>query len=702
MRTPLTILLALSACGLLFGQYDYDAKILDYKGLKYPCSGTVTPKLLIRNEGNETMSGCVVETWKNGLMVNSFDWQLAVPAAQGESRQPVFPVVTGVQPDDELEFRIKTVNNMPDEDSDGNDRTVSMSDPFASTTDDLIEIRVTTDDSPGDLTWELYDALGVLVASGGPYTDAGATMSTFVPLASNSCFSLKGVDSGRGMVSGALMQVVSNGNSLLVFDGADLTAAVSKGVTTGAGDPCTHQLEFELETDDQPTGTEWSIMALADGSTVCTGSGELPDATSVSACCLADGCYRLAVTDDGGDGILGGGYLLRMDEGQRIIDNSDNFQSGAFSGLSGAQGFCLPLGTGRPIFSSCDKLDWVNNRFLVAAADPLVSAEFGVNNTTSGYEFWFFDPNGSYSYRRFRSHATSDGYGSGATRACHFKINGWISSGLSPHLPTDVLLNVRVRGRVAGVDQEFGPACRFRIDAARAACPLVRLQNDPSNTADFSCGVTREFGGANRSANRLVAAPPQFIPVVASGNVRYQFRFRAPGQCIVRPPQTSPTIHLNWRTGTLLDCGTTYAVEVRVSKDGGVTWCVGAGSTDAGTNCTDQVPWGPVCEVTIGGCPPAALVLDRSRIAEGTFSVFPNPVGVGRLTLVFDAVGPDVPVELELMDLSGRRVWSQRSAFGEGTNSLAIDLDERLSSGPHLLVARVGDRTFTERLFIAY
>jgi hypothetical protein len=84
------------------------------------------------------------------------------------------------------------------------------------------------------------------------------------------------------------------------------------------------------------------------------------------------------------------------------------------SAISNNQTFCLPIGTDKLIYSSCDKLDWVNNKFIVASANPLVSAQFGVTNTTSGYEFWFFDPNGSYSYRRFRSHATSDGFGTGA------------------------------------------------------------------------------------------------------------------------------------------------------------------------------------------------------------------------------------------------------------------------------------------------
>jgi hypothetical protein len=161
-------------------------------------------------------------------------------------------------------------------------------------------------------------------------------------------------------------------------------------------------------------------------------------------------------------------------------------------------------------------------------------------------------------------------------------VNGWINTPSTPHLPNNVLLNVRVRGREAGNNLEFGPACQFKLDAALAACPRVKLQDDPANTSDFSCGVSRNFGGASSPSNRIYAAPPQPIPAVASSAVRYQFRFRIPGEniCIVRPPQTSARLVLNWTTGTLLECSKTYEVDVRVSLDGGATWCFGPATAD--------------------------------------------------------------------------------------------------------------------------
>ena len=149
---------------------------------------------------------------------------------------------------------------------------------------------------------------------------------------------------------------------------------------------------------------------------------------------------------------------------------------------------------------------------------------------------------------------------------------------LTPLIPQNALLNVRVRGRVNGTNLAFGPACTMKMDATRAACPLVKLQDDPADPGDYSCGVTRTFGGPSTGANKITALPPQFAPAPFGGGtgVRFQFRFRIPGEgvCIVRPPQTSAVLYMNWIDGPLLQASKTYEVEVRVSKDLGATWCI--------------------------------------------------------------------------------------------------------------------------------
>ncbi len=487
--------------------------------------------------------------------------------------------------------------------------------------------------------------------------------------------------------------------------------------------PCTENVVLELRSDANSSQLGWEILAQNTNLVICSGgapSEPFPNGiTSPIApnCCLPIGCYRLRVLDAGGDGFVSGGitggYQLRESgpAGRRIIDNMGNFTGGASSALASTYdngAFCVPVGSDRPIFSSCDKQDWVNNKFIVATENPMVSAQHGVNNANSGYEFWFFDPNGSYSYRRFRSHATSDGYGTGATRACHFKINGWYNTITNPHIPSGVLLNVRIRGRENGNNLPFGAACLFRIDPVRAACPLVKLQDNPLNTSDYSCGVTRVFGGSNSGANKLVANPPQFTPTVASNMVRYQFRFRIPGEypnpgsCIVRAPQMSPALHLNWTSGDKLKCNTQYEVDVRVSKDGGATWCVADGEPTCSSNPTI---WGKVCMVNISTstfCPNNAQGGSSAFMpgTESNFTMYPNPNNGEHLFLSLTALEQGVTaVNVDIFDMTGKRVLDRAIGTQDGLLNTTLELNS-LQSGMYLVNITAGDRTLTERLVV--
>ena len=197
----------------------------------------------------------------------------------------------------------------------------------------------------------------------------------------------------------------------------------------------------------------WSIYQQGTNILVQTGSllgntsGLTPTAT-----CVPDGCYYLVVTDDGGDGIAGG-YILSTSGGARIVDNRNNFNAGSTSRQAGP-GFCIPLTSDRLIYTSCDKMDWRPNEYIVANDNPMVTAMYtGAANspqrTQSGYEMWWFNPNNNlgYTFRRFQNHTTTNGLTASATRAAHFRINSWSGN----QLQAGVLYNVRVRSRLFGV-----------------------------------------------------------------------------------------------------------------------------------------------------------------------------------------------------------------------------------------------------------
>ncbi|MFT3884632.1 MAG: hypothetical protein QM724_04140 [Flavobacteriales bacterium] len=238
------------------------------------------------------------------------------------------------------------------------------------------------------------------------------------------------------------------------------------------------------------------------------------------------GHFTLRVLDSGNNGMgADGGYVLYDHNGKRVIDNWGN--GGGFTSVSESpEGFTTPVGTDGLTAAQCDNVERLANEMIICNVNPLVSAKWGVGDqTTSGYEFWFFDPNGSYSRHILRPHATSGGYApADATRAAKLGLASW---SVNP-LPANTLLNVRVRGRVEGVNLPFGPACRLKVDPVAAECHTTQLENLPGS--NLSCGVTGlRTNGSNaiyaKPVRRYIAATNTYV----SAN-RYKFHFENTGE----------------------------------------------------------------------------------------------------------------------------------------------------------------------------
>lgn len=454
---------------------------------------------------------------------------------------------------------------------------------------------------------------------------------------------------------------------------------------------CTDQVSVVVTTDGAASEVSWEIIPAGYSYSAYTGNGFSDNSTSSIQACLAIGCYTLRVNDSGSNGIANGGYLLKSQNGERIIDNAGNFSTGGLSQISGGQGgptsFCLPLATQKLIYTSRDKLDWVNGQYVVSQADAAVSQvwnDFGMGSperANTGYDFWLFNPNGGYSFVRQRRHSTSDNFGNvGATRACHMKVNNWAAGN---HLQQNVLYNVRVRPVVLGVAGEWGSAYLFKIDPARAACPLTKLMDIPGNQY-ISCGQTRSWGNGNYVHARPVA-----------GANKYQFRFRIPTE-FFSVTRTSNTyfVQLNWATLPLVP-GKTYEVDVRASLDGGATWCSDIPSP--------LDPWGDQCLLTISSSfsttphdAPLESITDAP--VDHALSLWPSPSTDGILNLAFAGLAEESSnLTIELFDAMGRTAYSKSLFVTEGnwTGSLVLPAD--LPSGIYTVRAHDGRTQWTGR-----
>jgi hypothetical protein len=448
---------------------------------------------------------------------------------------------------------------------------------------------------------------------------------------------------------------------------------------------------LETYTDAFPTDQSWEVEDAVTGVVLHQGQGLFipPDAVfQLPYCINNDRCYKFRMTDTGAGSTGNPGYQVRTTDGRRYIDNTANFNFNGTSEITGnSYGFCTPMGTNVPIYTSCDKEFWRTGEYLVADEDLDVSAVWipnGPNNVQSantGYEFWFFNPNGGYSFRRFRSHNQSDGYGNvGATRACHMRVNNWA---VAQHIPEFDLHNVRIRARVNGVNKAWGSACRFVRNEALAQCPPTKLMDIPGNQF-LSCNQFRQW---NVPGSRIHARP-------VSGANRYEWRFRIPAENVeIIRTSTSYFLNLNW--GPLvadpLQNGKTYEVDVRASRDGGITWC-GLGGD----------PWGDVCLLTIG-TPPMQGGGQNLAMEGGNelFNLWPNPNKGEELWISLDELPAQTEtVTVDIHDLFGKRVSAQVIATQGDHLYTALPLRNDLAGGVYTVTLTAGDLQYMKRLVV--
>lgn len=465
---------------------------------------------------------------------------------------------------------------------------------------------------------------------------------------------------------------------------------------TGITEDCTppppcfdNECELTILTDNFPNEITWSISVAGGGPVVCSGGPYFLDFnTEVELCCLPNGCYDLAFNDGFGDGITDpvGAITLRDQFGNRIIDSDATYTS-----LGQAnQPFCLPLGVDKLTIATCDREDLAPTSVIVASPNPAVSAEFGFGNQADdGYQFLILDPDGGYSRAIYKSHANpgSPGGPAGPTACAHLKL----SSIVTLPVPTDRLLNVRVRSRVNGVYGAYGPACRIRVLSTPIACPTAQLDNNPLHIGStYSCGVTGKVVGASGNAGKIWAEP-------LAGANRYRFEFSYPAESYTRTITLNTyVLQLNaWQTNPLL-CGTVeYNVRVQASFDGGATYC----------------PYGAACTVEITNDAPnpctgapafSAGSLNITTADAGHLTMYPNPVVGGRITVQLAQLPETIAsVQFDVVDLFGKQVQTQTIATGGAEEiSSVIELPSGIATGVYLVTVTAGDARYVERLVV--
>ncbi len=468
---------------------------------------------------------------------------------------------------------------------------------------------------------------------------------------------------------------------------------------------CTTDLVFETTAPEGSPLPTWQVFNSVTNALVVSGSGGVVpgDSPYPEPFCLPAGDFYIVV-----DGVPAGAtYKVRGADAPfvRIIDNTapvqDDHQVEPYGNSGNA--IQLPMSETRVLLLACDKYWWRAGDYLVANEDLAVKAiwdNYAANSAeraNTGYDFWFYDPNGTYSYVRQRRHNQADGYANvGSARTCHMRVNstlhGWPTN---LHIANGLPLNVRVRTVVNGEVGPWGPACRFVRDEALAACPPTTLWKTPADDPKYSCdGATRRW--ITHTNQRIFAHP-------VSGATSYKFRFTNlnEGYDLTR---TNSTYYLNmgWSAlaGAPLLAGSQYQVTVQAFKGSGLGpandgWCtVGDPCTlticDAQGNCGSGM---------IGGGQNSAV--EPGTALQTVLRLWPNPNRGDQLFVDLGRVSEDVrSITMDVFDLSGALVAARTLAVPSSTTNTVVALDGGLAAGTYLVRVTVGTEQYNERLVI--
>ncbi len=174
--------------------YTHDVSMLKVENLtETNCMGNITPKITFANFGSETLSNVNIVCAVNGEEPYVFPWNGNL--AYLKTTTVLLPQVDfTLLNDNELKIYLETPNGFVDEYMKNDTLTVNFE--AAMETPYEVNLMIKLDNNPDEITWEITDEYGAIVFSGGPYTQAGATINEQLVFENSGCYLFKIFDTG--------------------------------------------------------------------------------------------------------------------------------------------------------------------------------------------------------------------------------------------------------------------------------------------------------------------------------------------------------------------------------------------------------------------------------------------------------------------------------------------------------------------------
>ncbi len=174
--------------------YDNDLQMMSISGFSTTnCTGKISPQIVIRNNGNNTVTSFHVKYRVNSEAEGEFSWTGSIASLQKTvidlPEYTFSPVTSNV-------FKVYSVDPNDNSDEYKKNDTITTIIEGAPITTSRIFVFIKTDNAPEETTWSITNSAGEVVGSGGPYATSGYLYKDTVDLVDYDCYTFNMYDAG--------------------------------------------------------------------------------------------------------------------------------------------------------------------------------------------------------------------------------------------------------------------------------------------------------------------------------------------------------------------------------------------------------------------------------------------------------------------------------------------------------------------------
>lgn len=194
--------------------YENEASVSDISEVKkVNCSGEAKPKVVLTNNGSNTLTSAELEVLVNDELLKTLNWSGSLSTFQSETvdlGKINFPVET----QNTLEVRIKSINGGSDQ-APINDITSLVFKGSPETVGKVLKLTIRTDANPQETSWKVTNLLtGEAVLSGGPYEQPNTMYTETLDITGDGCYDFTIYDAGGNGLEGGVYGLKAGGTTL--------------------------------------------------------------------------------------------------------------------------------------------------------------------------------------------------------------------------------------------------------------------------------------------------------------------------------------------------------------------------------------------------------------------------------------------------------------------------------------------------------